>query len=502
MSKIILIRPKNDIPLSSGIIPLSLLHIGTVLKKKGHNVIIIDALQQTNINELIANNIDGAIVAGITCLTNEVVGATEISDYIKSTSDVPIVWGGWHPTLFPEQVCADKSVDFVCTGEGEDTMLKLVEALESGSPFEHINGLTYKENGIVKVNPRNGYVNLEALPPLDYSLIDIDKYIQVSDDGTRKIYYQSSRGCPYRCKFCCNPATGNRRYRSKSAEKVLKEIESLIDEYGINNISFIEDNFFVNRKRAAQIVEGIIERNLNIKWVAECRADYFREGFVDEKFLELAQKSGLCKFTIGAESGSQRVLELIAKDITVEQILNSARILSHFDITPRYNFIVGVPGETKEEIVATVKIARDIYRMCPNSYCSFGVFTPYPGCELTDALIKDGVFKQPETLREWSSSNEVRALYYQRNTTKPWHKDVELLNNIVYFGRWAYATYSRAETDKWIIKSFTQPHKYRAILLTLIAQSRMKWLFFAIPVDQILFGAYRFLKFLKNLVAH
>jgi anaerobic magnesium-protoporphyrin IX monomethyl ester cyclase len=500
MSKIILIRPRNDVSSPYWIVPLGLLYIGTVLKKEGHDVIIIDALRQTDYREIIAENIDGALLAGITCLTSEVASAIEISDYIKSISDVPVIWGGWHPTLFPGQVCADKSVDFVCVGEGEYTMAGLAKALEADGSFEHIGGLAYKENGRVRVNPAKGYVNLEELPMIDYDLVDISRYIRTGGDGTRKIMYQSSRGCPYRCKFCCNPATNNRKYRAKSADRVIEEIESLVSKYNVNHVSFIEDNFFVNRQRAAQIVDKMLERDIRVRWVAECRADYFREGFVDEPFLEKARKSGLSKFTIGAESGSPRVLELLTKDITVEQVLKSARILSGFDINANYSFIIGVPGETGEEMMATVKLAEEIYRLCPSSRCGFASFTPYPGCELTDGLVKSGLFKQPATLREWSDE-DVRALYYQRYTGKPWHEDARLLCNIVHYGRLAYSTYTYNETRKGIRKAFRQPWKYRGILLTLMAQVRMKLLFFALPFDKIPYNVYRYLRNTSRQIA-
>lgn len=398
MKKVVLIQPENDV-LTWGI-PLGLLHIGTILDKEGYAVTIIDAPRQHNCKELIAREIDNALIVGITCLTSEVASAIEISDFIKGIADVPVIWGGWHPTLFPEQVCADKAVDFVCVGEGEYTMLELVKALESGSALRNIAGLAYKDNGKVVVNPPQGYVNLEELPPINYELIDTSRYIRTLGDGTRRIQYQSSRGCPHRCKFCINAVTGNQRYRAKSPQKVLDEIQVLIDKYNINYVAFVEDNYFIDIKRSREIFNEIIRRDLNIKWFAECRVDYFRKGFVDEETLDLAQRSGASEFTIGAESGSQRVLDLMDKDITVEQILASAKILSRFDITAGYSFMLGVPGETGEEMLATLRLAREIYKLCPNSEIGFSIFTPYPRCELSETLIEQGFFKQPETTNE------------------------------------------------------------------------------------------------------
>ena len=471
-----------------------MLHIGTVLTEEGYSVTIIDAVQQPNYKELILKDINNTLIIGVTCLTSEVASAIEISDYVKSISDVPVIWGGWHPTLFPEQICADGSVDFVCVGEGEHTILELVRALESGASHKDISGLAYKADGRVKVNPRKGYVNLEELPPINYDLIDMSQYIRTEGISINWIRYQSSRGCPHRCSFCINPVTGNQQYRAKSPEKVGREIELLVAKYDVNYVSFVDDNFFVNIRRSRAIAEEIIKRKLHFKWFAECRADYFRPGFVDEEFLDLAQRSGLSEFTIGAESGSQRVLDdLLTKDITIPQLLNSAKVLSRFDIVPDFSFIVGIPGETKEEIVATIRLAQEIYRLCP-SQCGFVTFTPYPGCQLTQDLVKKGFLEQPRTLRAWSN-NAVRELYYGRFSGKPWHDDTNFINNIIYYTKLAYVTYLYADTKKWLVKTFRHPLRYRAMPFVLIAQIRMKHLNFALPIEKLIFNAL--LKILK-----
>ena len=491
MKKVLLIKPKNDVVAQE--IPLGLLHIGTVLNKEGYAVTIIDAAKQPGYEELISKEIDDTLIVGITCLTSEVASAIEISDYIKSISNVPVIWGGWHPTLFPEQVCCDKSVDFACVGEGEYTILELVKALEADASFANIGGLAYKDNGSVKVNPQKGYVNLEELPPIDYGLIDISRYIRTLSNGERRIPYQSSRGCPHRCKFCINVVTGNQIYRVKSPEKVVNEIQILIDKFGVNYIVLVEDNFFVNITRSRGILEEIIKSNLNIKWFAECRVDYFKPDMVNESILDLAQRSGADEFTIGAESGSQRVLDLIDKGITVEQILTSAKILSGFNITAGYSFMLGIPGETREEMVATIKLAQKIYKLCPKGQIGFSIFTPYPKCELSEILVEKGLFKQPETLREWTS-DEVRELYYGRFRSKPWYEDYKFMDNVIHYDRMAYNIYPYSGTKNWLRNIIKHPRKYRGMFLVLMAQMRMKHFFFAVPIDRILFRVYIYLR--------
>lgn len=483
-NKIVLIKPINDLRYKA--IPLGLLHIGTILKKEGYTVSIIDVIKHPDYKKIIVKEIENALLVGLTALTTEVKNAIEISDYVKNINiKIPIIWGGWHPTLFPEQICSDKSVDFVCIGEGEYTILKLVKALESGLSFENIDGLAYKDKGVVKVNPPIAFVKLEELPQINYDLIDISKYIKAT--ARRNIPYQSSRGCPHRCKFCINSVTGNQKYRFKSAQKVVDEIEYLINKYNLNFIAFIDDNFFVNIKRVRKICEEIINRKLNIKWFAECRADYFRENFVNEEFLQLATESGLSELTIGAESGSQRILNLLKKDITVKQILNSSKMLSKFPIRPRYGFIIGIYGQTKEEIIASVDLANKVKKICPNSKYKHNILTPYPGCELTDELVEKGLFKEPKTLREWSNNN-IRKLYAGRYSTKPWQDNSRFIYNVSYFSKLG-STFPDQNLKKFL-SNFRYIYKYYDVFFVLIARFRLKHLIFGLPIDRFLYRIF------------
>lgn len=486
-NKIVLVRPKNDV--FEKPIPLGLLHIGTMLDRAGYDVRIIDNAKQSNYKELISTDVKDALLVGITALTTEVKDALDTSDYIKGTCDTPIIWGGWHPTLFPEQTCADKSVDFVCIGEGEYTMLELARALELGSSFESINGLAYKDNGNVRINPLRGYVDMEELPPINYDLIDISKYINIR--GRRTILYQSSRGCPHRCRFCINSVTENQKYRMKSVKKVVDEIVMLVEKYNVDWVRFIDDNFFVSVKRARGICEEIVRRNIKINWDAECRADYFRHDFVDENFLDLAEKSGLIFLSIGAESGSQRILNMLSKDITVAQILASAKMLSKYkNIVPSYGFIVGISGETKEEVMATIKVANRIVELCPQTTFGLNMLTAYPRCELTDDLIKQGFFSEPITLREWTADN-VRALYTGRFSRKPWNENPKFLRNVSHFSNLGFRSYSGEKLiENYRKRSGWRLYRYPELLFVLIARIRVKYLFFKLPIDRVIYGLF------------
>jgi radical SAM superfamily enzyme YgiQ (UPF0313 family) len=232
MSKVLLVKPKNDLGISP--VPLGLLHIGTALEAKGFKVKIVDCNKDANYKDILARELTDALYVGVTCLTTEIKSSLEISDFVKERSEVPVVLGGWHPTLFPAQTCADKSVDFVCINEGEDVAVQLAECIESHDSPAGIDGLAYKDSDHkVKVNPCRKFVDIENLPLCNYDLIDLSKYNLITPDKKRILGYQSSRGCPHRCAFCIQTVTCNNVWRAKSAKKTVDEIELLIHKHKI-----------------------------------------------------------------------------------------------------------------------------------------------------------------------------------------------------------------------------------------------------------------------------
>lgn len=466
--KVLLIRPYNAlIPEEHILPPHGLLIIGTVLKKKGYNVKIIDACKEKNYKKKILDEVKNAFLVGIGVWTAEVKSAYETTKFIKKNKDVPIVWGGWHSTLFPEQIIEDPLIDYVIVSEGDFSFLKLVQSLE-------------KNKRIEKIIRNKDFVNLDKLPLIDYSLIDIEKYLYqwVSNKKRRWLPYQTSRGCPHRCAFCINPVTGNTIYRTRSVKKVLDDLEYLTKRYNLDFISFIDDNFFVNRERVKKLCEGILKRGLKFEWFAECRADYFREGHVDSDLLSLAKKVGLHTLTIGAESGSKLMLEIMKKDINVKDILNSAKLCNNFRIIPQFSFIVGIPGETKKDILMSIDLIWKLYQLCPNMVCGLGTFRPYPKCELVEKLIEKRQFREPKELKDWLKKETIE-LYTERIYQAPWQKNPSFLRNICDYSL-IFFSYNDKEV-KELIKRGIKYWPY--VFFRSLAKKRIKNKFFGLPVD-------------------
>jgi len=484
--KIVMVKPKNIFAYSA-YPPLELLTVGTVLHKNGYDVKVINAATQKNYEKLLLKECADALIVGITTYTSEVKSAIEITDFVKANFNVPVVWGGWHATLFPTQICEDRNVDFVIVNEGDYSLLKLVKSLEGKGQLKEIAGLLYKENAKVVVNRPCDYVDLEKLPIVKYDLVNLSRYTATktvdlfSKEKNIWLPYQSSRGCPHRCSFCINTVTDNKIYRKKSAKKVVEEVRILIQKYGLTHLRIIDDNFFVDRARVKKICEGFIKNKFGITWDAECRVDYFRNGHLDDKLLELCTKSGLIELTLGCESGSQRILDLIKKDIRVEQIINCVKQCHKHKIIPRCSFMVGIPGESKEDILLTAKLINKLRKIEPEMPYGVPTFRPYPKSELCDELVKKGIFKEPKTLREWTTKKYVRY-YTERTFSQPWQTEPALAQNVSFY----YSLAGSVLLSNQQIRSKVL-RKINSFFIEL-GKRRTENLFFGFPIDKYIYN--------------
>lgn len=437
LNKILLIRPDNELPKKIGSFspPLGLIYIASTLKEKGYKIKIIDAQCEKDYEKKILEHAKDSLIVGISILSIDVKSAYKITKIIKSNINVPIVWGGWHATLFPEQIIKNKLIDFVITGEGEYKFLRLVESLKGKKNIKNIPGLLFKKRGKIYWNKdKEEYINLDDLPRPDFSLVDVDNYINQNIGGKvgRTLHLFTSRGCPYQCTFCCNPITNNRKFRAVSAKKVVDEIEYLVKQYDLRFIYFADDNFFLNPERVRKICQEMLDRKLNIKWFAQCRVDYLKSNHLGRDLLILAKMAGLDDLTFGIESGSELILKKIKKGITLEEIYNAAKLCNDYDIRAEFSIIIGFPRETKKDLYKTIDMILRLKKICPNSIFSLTTFMLYPKTEITQNLIKQGYFKEPESLEEWCGGASNLYMGYTE-CYAPWLKDPELVKNVFYY---------------------------------------------------------------------
>lgn len=361
--------------------PLGIAYLGAVLKKD-YGVKLLDATAEGHRNvENLGNGLvryglsDEQIkkriaefspdIVGITCLySSQLPLVRRIGQLTKeiNTKIITII-GGTHPTFLPKETLREKSIDFIILGEGEDTLPSLLRRLESGQDFTNLDGIAFRRDGRVWVNPGTTYIkNLDELPFPAWELLPMKKYSKINNPmgGISKSRYWApiitSRGCTDKCIFCSSANFWGNRYRSRSAKNVLDEIELLVKEYKIKEIQFCDDNLILDKERDKEIFQGIIDRRLKIFWNAPNGIALWR---LDEELLKLMKASGCYELALAIESGDQEVLsKIIKKPLDLARVESLTRSIQRLKIRTHSFFIIGLPGESKEQIHRTFSFAR------------------------------------------------------------------------------------------------------------------------------------------------
>jgi radical SAM superfamily enzyme YgiQ (UPF0313 family) len=411
-------------------IPLGLLSLGTFLEKNNFRVKIVDAPMDKNFKQSIADNLsDELILIGLSVMTINIASALDITKFIKNINkNIPILWGGIHPTLFPKQTCQHPLINFVIYGDGELPLLELAISLKAKKKFNHIKGLLYKEKNKIVFN-KNLYppLDINQLPIFNYDLLNIEKYVYKNidiigargGDIKRVMPILAGRGCPYHCTFCINDIKERKFYRGKSVERLLKEIDLVINKYKAEYINFEDEIFLLNEKRIEGLLKNIEARGYKFFWRANTRANFYKPYLISEELLARMKKDGCLHLGIGVESGSPRMLQIYQKQITLKEVEYAAKLNYKYGFFTSYSFIIGAPSEKGEEILQTIKFAQKIKKIDPFGTMIFNTFRPQPGCELYRESLKLG-FKDPDTLEDWSVLAQRSLRGYCSLNNLPW----------------------------------------------------------------------------------
>ena len=400
-------------------LPLSVLYVAAPLVAAGVDVEILDErlLKETEpaLRDSLAR--EGELLAfGVSAMTGlQITHGLKASRLVREAAPgVPVVWGGVHPTILGRQTLAHPLVDYVVVGEGEESFLEFVKRRMEGEDLEDIPGLGWKKpDGELVLNPQGPAVDLDSLPPLPYHLLDMPRYITTKILGERDMIIMASRGCPHRCAYCYqqNPNVDN-RWRAYSPEKVVDLIQELRDTYGLTAINIQDDLFFGSRRWVTRVCEEILRRGIRMTFRADCRVDYIN-AFPDD-FLALVRKAGIQTLYVGVESGSDRVLKMIRKNITSHDVRRAVVKLKRHGIIPQMSFMAGFPGETMEDVHKTLRLMLEVVELYPEARTSnLQLYTPYPGTELWDKAVALGM-KAPASLEEWGEShwNRTQAMWF------------------------------------------------------------------------------------------
>lgn len=337
--------------------------LATILKRKD---IDVEILRFWEINELdnyplflekITNRINEKkpeiVSLYMRCDTDVIM--YNIADKIKrANSGIKIVAGGPQASLTAREIVkVIDNIDFVCKGEGETTIYPLINAILNNLPYEHIPGLVWKDKGQIYENGDPELIaDLDENPIVDYSLVPIEyKAKSGSIWDMDMIAIDVGRGCPFGCTYCSTKTFWKRKYRLKSTERIIEEVEAAVKQTGCRNFIFNHDLFTANRIRIVDFCNKMIERNLDIKWTCSSRVDT-----IDEELILLMKKAGMEKIFFGIETGSVRMQKLINKNINLEKVIPLIRFTGQNRIFTTTSFIYGFPEETEDDIECTLKL--------------------------------------------------------------------------------------------------------------------------------------------------
>lgn len=379
--------------------PLCLLALAAKLRESGFEPVVIDAAVDPDFRRSVLDALPGALCLGISVLTGPMIrGAVTMAKASKQLFPrLPIIFGGWHPTLLPDQTLAEPYVDVVVRGQGEVTLCELAQAYASGGSLGSVAGISWKTGPIHTHNPDRPVEPLEDLPLAAFDLMDFGAYERLG--GSRKLAYATSIGCPYACNYCTDMVFYKRRFNALSAERVVRELTELVTRYRIEEVALLDSNFPVDLKRALAIAQGIVDSGVKFRWTFQASTDFICR--MSEDDLRLLGASGVTYMGFGTESTSPAVLKMMNKrHQRVDEMYETARRAAIGGIRVTFNLIFGYPGETEADRQITFRTMGDIARKYPNVRFSPNIFTPYPGIPIWPQLRELGV-REPASLQAW-----------------------------------------------------------------------------------------------------
>lgn len=395
-------------------LPNNLLCIASVLEQEGAEVKLIDFCVKKFKKEEFIYFLKRFCpnIIGFTSMTPSIDSVKQIARIIKGEYDKKalVILGGAHVTAIPERTLRDiPEIDIGVIGEGEETTREIYSLHIQNKPFKNVNGIAYRNENRINVNPKRELImNLDAIPFPARHLVNIEDYKKshvdrgISRKQARVMEIMTSRGCPNRCIFCAGHINYGCKVRFRSFDNIISEIEFLIKRYKINHLYIEDDTFTLNRELVKKLCSYFKKKRLS--WNCNSRVDT-----VDFKTIKMMKDSGCLKISFGVESGSQRILKLIKKNISLKQIKEAFKNANKAGI--RYvegTFMLGShPDERKEDIDITLKLIRELMP----DFVSLSVMSPYPGTEVYNIMINEKLLSGDE---RWSDFVFIDKLPYKK----------------------------------------------------------------------------------------
>ena len=440
--------------------PLGILAVSTPLLEAGYTVKLIDSTIAPNYKAAVLRELEeDAICLAVSLVTGPMVRETvEIARAVKQWKpDFPIVLGGWHPSLLPDQTLAAPYVDVVVRGQGEDSFLEVVRRLEAGARLDDVSGIGFKEHGEAVFTPERPLRPLVEMPPKAYHLADFDAYERVC--GRRWAMYTSSLACPFDCAYCTNSGVYGGKWNALPAEQAVQEMLQLTRSYRLELLWVVDDNFLVDRDRARLIAEGLVRGGADFEWSIQATTNLTSRLSIDD--LRLLRRAGLHQICQGLESASPKILKAMNKGWQdFDSVYKSADRCLQAGIRPSFNIIFGYPGEGRKERRETVQFVMDVCRRFPGAEFWTNIFTPYPGAPVMRQAREFGI-EAPTSLEGWAD-------YFPRYTVMPWlrgkeHRRLQVMRDYlrIAFDRIPIGADTRRPIVKAVQHMISHPARWR-----------------------------------------
>ncbi|MDD5650612.1 MAG: radical SAM protein [Candidatus Nanoarchaeia archaeon] len=365
---------------------LGVAYIAAYSESKGHEVKVIDS-EAMNYNfediKRIILEFKPDVIGMQTFCTN-LSKCYKVAEIAKSLNkDIKIILGGAQATLSPNDLIKQENIDFIIYGEAEISFNNLLDTIKNKGDYKKVNGLVWKnKNKIITNKPQELIKDISILPLPARHLFPMEKYHSSANlRGKHTLNIMTSRGCPFRCAYCSGHLTFGKTHRYNSTENIIKELKELTTKYHADSIQFYDETFTANRARVMELCDALIKEKIKISW--SC---FTRVNLVDEELLIKMKQAGCYLIFFGLESGVQRLLNLIKKDITLEQQEKAVKLCKKVGIEVWGSFILALPTETIEDAKQTIDWAKKL----DIDYVQFPICTPFPGTELYEICKKTG----------------------------------------------------------------------------------------------------------------
>lgn len=327
----------------------------------------------------------------------QLVAAVPLAKLLKARfPSLPIIWGGYFPSLYPKPVLRSSYVNWIVRGQGERTFAELLDVIDGKRDPKSVAGLGFRDGEALHIGAERMWEGPNDLPAPAYDKIDVADYLRPTFLGSRSGVYQASIGCPYSCSFCGVISVFGSREKMEAPARTAAHLEFLVREHGMNGVHFYDNNFFVKEDHALELCDRI--EVLDLSWWCEARIDALLR--FSDATLRRIRRAGLRMVFLGAESGSDSVLQKMSKKLTTAQTLEVARRTRQHDIIPEFSFVLGDPDDAEHEIENTLAFVRKLKAINPDMELITYFYTPTPQRRETYGNV-DPVSGTPEQLDDW-----------------------------------------------------------------------------------------------------